>query len=44
MNEAYRKEIDANYACFSVSSEGRKVPTEEEKNRIEKASHKRNIY
>lgn len=46
MNEAYGKEMDANYACFLVSSEGRKVPWRGGKKRgeIEKACDKRNIY
>lgn len=45
MNEAYAREMDANYACFLMPSEGRKVPEAEKKGReIEKASHKGNIY
>lgn len=46
MNEPYGKEMDANYACFLMSSEGRKVPGEGKKKRreVERASHKRSIY
>lgn len=43
MNDAYGKEMDANYAYFLMSSQGEKVPGEE-KTETEKASDKRNIY
>lgn len=44
MNEAYRKGMDANYACLLMSSEGRKVSKEEKKREIENVSHKESLY